>query len=234
MLIDGLKVATPEESPVGRERAGVRRAKDSMSGRIDHRGLLARSTPPQHKHQTFLSLVQNLNHAIGEPLPALTPVTVGLVGPYGEHCVEQKHTLFCPRRQFTMTRQRNSESFIQFLEDVLERRWWTHSASNRKTEAMSLIRTVVRILTKHHNPDPIKRGVVEGIEYVCTGWKDPMARLFLNQKGAKVGHIRVVKLLSQLSQPRRFKLDRPLFTHGRGITRSILGLLEDSQCKSKD
>jgi len=69
----------PKEAIPGRQWRRMRGRYDAVTGLINQRALLiAHSPTPQHKHHTTRSLVDSLDDRVGESLPALAFVRVGL------------------------------------------------------------------------------------------------------------------------------------------------------------
>ncbi len=73
---------------------------------IDHRGFETCSLSPEDKNQSFVLLVQYIDHLIGKAFPALSSVRVGLTVANAEHGIEQQDSLFGPVAEVPMSRGR--------------------------------------------------------------------------------------------------------------------------------
>jgi hypothetical protein len=72
---------------------------------------------------------------------------------------------------------------------------------DRKAKTIGLTGSVIRVLTEDHDPDPGKRGVIEGCENAITRWIDGMLLLFLDEETLEVREIRGFELILQKGTP---------------------------------
>ena len=69
---------------------------DAVSSGTNRAGLFVGLFAPEQEDNSFLSLVDNLDHMICELLPALLLVRVGDTFPYCEDCIKKKDSLASP------------------------------------------------------------------------------------------------------------------------------------------
>ena len=106
---------------------------------------LGRFPPKQIDYRTLLS-IDCFYHGIGELLPPLILMGIGLVSPYRQDCIEKQHSLIRPFFQVSVIGNGAPQIFLQLLIDILQRRGRLLSRQNGKTEAMGLIHIVIGIL----------------------------------------------------------------------------------------
>ena len=155
-----------------------------MLAGVNHCGLLAGGAAPENEGKSALAFVQYLDDTVGKALPTLPPMTVGLVRTDRENRVQQQHPLLCPVGQIPVFGDGNAFALMEFTEDVLERRRRRDAAANRETQAMSLAKPVIRILSQHDNPHTIKWSAVKCAEDLVAGGEDAVFGLFFHQKSA--------------------------------------------------
>ena len=95
---------------------------------------------------------------------------------YGQHCIEQEHTLVRPAGQVAVTRVFKSQVTMQFLVDVHKACRSFDTLWHRKAQPHCLPWLVVRVLAENDYPNLVKRGGIEGVEDQLTWWKDGLSR----------------------------------------------------------
>ena len=133
-----------------------------MPARVDDLALGLRVAAPEQKDQPFALAVEDIDHMVGEAFPAAALVATGLSFLDREHRIEQQHPLPCPRHQVAVGRTRQAEVTVQFLVDVVERRWHRDTRQHREAQAMRLAGTVIGVLAEDHHLDRVERRGVEG------------------------------------------------------------------------
>src|SRR5579872_4262389 len=88
-----------EKAAARRKRRRVRRLDDRVPAKIDQLRLLARVRTPEHEDDRLGARIQRPDRRIGERLPALALVRVGLVRAYCQNGVQQQHSPLGPRRE---------------------------------------------------------------------------------------------------------------------------------------
>ena len=89
-------MAATEETPVGRQRRGVRSRQHIVLGGVYQRFLGDGIAAPEEEDDTRTLLAEGLDGGIGELLPAVLLVAACLMGTNGEGGVEQQHPLVGP------------------------------------------------------------------------------------------------------------------------------------------
>ncbi len=164
---------------------------------------------------------QRLDGCIGEGFPTFALVAAGLASLYGERSVEEEDALIGPTSQIATIRKRGGARrlrkgravsswlavfVVELLVDVLERWWWLDTLLHAETQAMRLIRTMVRILSEDDHLDFVKRRAIEGLEDLLAR-RIAYARLVcIPDKLGQDLEIRAVKLWLQHLLPGRFYL----------------------------
>ena len=85
-----------KEAVVGREGRGVGRLEYEMAVGVDEVGFLLGVAAPKEEDDVGAVLADETYDGIGELLPAVTSMGVGLALTYGECGVEQEHALVSP------------------------------------------------------------------------------------------------------------------------------------------
>lgn len=185
---------------------GMHAAQNQVALAVDQLALLLRMTSPQQEYQALALAIQRVDRGIGETFPALALMRGGLSRFDGEHGIEQEHSAIGPRRQAPVIGARNAQAPLDLLEHVLQRRRHTHARSHRKTQAMSLAGTVVRILTEDDYAHLVEGRVLEGVEDVRAGRIDVLAaRLFLAQEMGQRQHVRPIEVIADPLLPGGFE-----------------------------
>lgn len=164
---------------------------------------------------------QRLDGCIGERLPSFTLVTAGLSGLYGERGIEEEDTLIGPTSKVATVRKRGRARrlrkgrtvsswlavfVVELLVDVLERWRWLDTLLHAETQAMRLIRTMVRILSEDDDLDFVKRCAIEGLEDLLARRIAYACLVCIPDKLGQDLEIRAVKLRLQHLLPGRFYL----------------------------
>lgn len=89
-------MAASEETPVGRQRRGVRSRQHVVFRLVNQRFLGNGITAPQQEDDAVATLREGLDGGVGEGFPAVALMAAGLVGTYREGGVEQQHPLVGP------------------------------------------------------------------------------------------------------------------------------------------
>ena len=124
--------------------------------------LLCRSTPCQKDHSMSPLCRYDVNHLLGELLPPLVRVTIGLMCSDSQTSVQEKNASICPRCQEASLLGRRFELGVVFLDcfvDVQQRRRCRSRRPNREAHSMGLINIVIRVLSKDHDLDFVQRTV---------------------------------------------------------------------------
>ncbi len=106
------------EPPVGAQRGWVARIQHIVPFPIDSLCFFFGKSAPKKEHHLFASFRDLLDHCIGEGFPTLVLVTSGLVGPYGQRCVEQQYALSGPTLKIAAFRIGSPHVRLHLLEDV--------------------------------------------------------------------------------------------------------------------
>ena len=93
------ELVVAEESSVGAERRGVDGLENHVAGGIDEGGLLLGIAAPEEEDGVGAVGVDDGDNGVGELLPTVAGVGVGLPLPHGEGGVEQEHALVRPAQQ---------------------------------------------------------------------------------------------------------------------------------------
>ena len=110
--------SAPEKAAVGCQWAWVRPFQDFVLWICDQVCLLLGGPSPEDEHHRVLPLIQQLDHAVREDLPALVPMGMGGMLPHGQHGIEQQHPVLRPALQASVGRRIDPKIILQFLEDI--------------------------------------------------------------------------------------------------------------------
>ena len=83
------KVFAAEETAIGGQRRGVRRAEDEMSAAVDKRAFFLRVATPKHENDVFAVLVDLVNDFVGKAFPAQSGMGMRLSRADGKYGIEQ-------------------------------------------------------------------------------------------------------------------------------------------------
>ena len=112
----------------------------------------------------------------------------------GQHRVEQQHALIRPGLEAAVVRHLAAEVCLQFLEDV-EQGWRRlHAGQHGEREAMSLSRTMIRILPEDDHLRIRIARVVKGVENRVHIRIHVMRPVLLNQELPELAIIRFLEL----------------------------------------
>ena len=156
--VDLRKRTAAEKSAVRAQRARVCGLQNQarIGAVLNERGFFLCLRAPEDKGNRLLKRAERRNHRVREALPAKVLVGVCCVCLYGEHRVEQKHTLLCPRAQIAVWRNRNAEVGLQLLIDILQRRRQFYPRLYRKSKPVCLSRLMIGILPENHHTDCLR------------------------------------------------------------------------------
>ena len=164
-------------------------------------------TAPEQKHQPLTLTIQMFDGLVGKLLPTLLLVGGSLAGFHGKHRIEQQNALLCPMGQVAMGRYLDSQIPMDFLVDIDQRRRGFDPTLHGKTQAMGLVRAVVRILPQDHHLHLVEGGQVEGVEDIRArrehGFSGP---LFARQESPQPGHVILFELSGQMLLPAGLQL----------------------------
>lgn len=99
----------------------MRRAQHEMLALVHEGRLLLGIGTPEQKDDRVAFIVDGADDGVGEFFPALPLMRGGAGLFHRQHAVEQKHTLFRPAFQKTVTDRANAEIALQLLVDIDER-----------------------------------------------------------------------------------------------------------------
>jgi hypothetical protein len=184
-----------------------------VAGRVDQRLLLAGRGPPEDEHDPLGLAVDGLDDGVGEPLPPLALMGRRLTGPYGEGGVEQQHPLPGPAVETAVVGPLHPDVVRQFGEDVLQRRRERHAGPDTETQAVGLVRSVIRVLPENQHLDVRVGRQVEGGEDLVVGRVDRRPAPFVGDEPLQRLEIIGVELPPQDRVP--VGLDR----HGPNVPR---------------
>src|SRR5687767_3519396 len=101
-----------------------------------------------------------------------------------------------------MRSYRYSQISLKFLIDILERWRARNSMWNTKTETMSLVRSMIRILSHDDHFNLVKGGFIKSVEYKFLRRIDgDFCFTFFSDKIGKFEEIRLLKFLSESFLP---------------------------------
>ena len=136
---------------------------DAVQVLVDAADALLGRRAPRHEHDALDTLlVDDLDDALGEALPAAARVAVGLVRLHRQAGVEQQHAAVGPGRQQAAVARRRLEGRVVALDgrvDVLERRRGRRGRAHREAEPVRLVVVVVGVLAKDDDLDGVERRV---------------------------------------------------------------------------
>lgn len=109
------------------QRARMHRLQHTMLLSVDLRHTSSRRLPPSEKdHATTPHPRNKIDRFLGEFLPSLVGVAIGLMRADGEASVEHENAAICPRHQETPIVRRRFEVGVAFLNSLVnidKRRW---------------------------------------------------------------------------------------------------------------
>lgn len=116
------KLVVAEETAVGTERRGMDGLEHQMAGCVDEGGFLLGIAAPEEEDGVGAVCIDDGDNGIGELLPSVVGVGVGLPLSHGEGGVEQQHALVRPAQQATAGRDGRAGVLAHFAQDILQRR----------------------------------------------------------------------------------------------------------------
>ena len=187
---------------IGRERRRVNRLQYEILRLVNHICLASRVAAPQHVDQMLALCSQGPDGRISKLLPAQCRMAVGLMGTYGQRGIEQQYPLFGPARQITCLRNGRAQIILNLLEDILQRRWKLHPVLHRETQAVSLPRLMVRVLSDDDHLHLVKGTQVESIEDEFSWWEASAYNILLPDGIRQLLKVRFLKFSLQMFLPR--------------------------------
>ena len=154
--------------------------------------VLSRFPPKQIYYRTLLT-INCFNHGIGEMLPPLILMGIGLVGPYRQDRIEKQHSLISPLLQISVIRDRASKVIVKLFVNVLKGGRGLLARQDRKAQSMGLIHIMIRILSKYHDPNPGQGRIMEGIKNIVHRRKNLPGLIFLGQEVSKLFIVGLLK-----------------------------------------
>src|SRR5476649_2682596 len=103
-LVGPAEVSATEEAAISGQRRRMHRRQHQMLRSINELLLALGMRAPQHEHQMRLMFADHFNDPIGEKLPALVLVRIGVRALDGHGGVDHQHTLFSPALQAAVAR----------------------------------------------------------------------------------------------------------------------------------
>ena len=214
-LVGAAEVPAAEKPAISRQRRRMHRRQHQMLGRVDQLLLALGMGAPQHEHQMRLMLADHFDDPIGEKLPALARVGIGVGALDGHGGVEHQHALVGPALQVAVVGDVDVQVALELFIDVHQRRRRRHARLHREAQTVGLARAVVRVLAEDHHLDLVQRRRVERVENHRARRIDFLAgRLLLAQELAQLGHVGLVELSTQCLLPARFEFDTVVSSHG--------------------
>lgn len=116
------ELVVAEESAVGAERRWMDGLEHQMAGGVDEGGFLLGIAAPEEEDGVGAVSVDDGDNGIGELLPSVVGVGVGLPLSHGEGCVEQQHALVRPAQQAAAGRDGCAGVVAYLAQDILQRR----------------------------------------------------------------------------------------------------------------
>ena len=193
---------TEPAATIGRERRRMNRLQHKVFRLVYHVCLASRVAAPQHVDQMLALCSQGPDGRISKLLPAQCRMAVGLMGTYGQRGIEQQYPLFGPARQITCLRNGRAQIILNLLEDVLQRRWKLHPVLYRETQAVSLPRLMVRVLSDDDHLHLVKGTQVESIEDEFSWWEASAYTILLPDGIRQLLKVRFLKFSLQMFLPR--------------------------------
>ena len=140
-----------------------------MFGIVDYPALFLGVAAPKHKNYGVGTFVEQGDHKVGKPLPALACVRTAGSGADGEDGVEQENTLLRPAAEVAAVGGRYAQVVFERFVDIHERRGTFNALSHRKAHSVRLAFAYVGVLPDYDHLDIFVRGVRERAEYIALG-----------------------------------------------------------------
>ena len=159
-FVGATKAPTSQErtgSLCSAEGTGMARLDDRMSRFVDGRSLLLSGPAPQKEYNTLLIGIQLIDDFVGEFLPSLFSMTVGLPSANGQHGIDKQYTLLGPTFEISIFRCFNDNVLNGLPEYILQGGWRTDTWLDRKRQPVPLTGSMIRILSNNDNFHLVKR-----------------------------------------------------------------------------
>ena len=180
--------------------------KDQMACAVDEGAFLDGIGTPQQEDQMLAAFVQAADDGIGELFPAMSLMAAGLVGPDGEHGVEQQHALMCPTGEVAAGGDGRTGLLLDFLEDVLQGWGEGHAVIYRKAKAVGLTLVVIGVLSQYDHFYIVKGCGMKGIEDEAARRVAGSGGIFRTHKLYQLLEVGLLKLRRELCLPALFYL----------------------------
>lgn len=168
---------------------------------------------PEQVDDPLFAFGDGADDGIGEGLPAAAGVRGGLVGPHGQHGVQQQDPLLGPAVEVPAGGYRSVQVAGDLLEDVLQRGRERDAVRHREAEAVGLALPVVGVLTDDDDLQLVERTLVESPEDVARARKDPSGGVLLPDEIGQFPEIGLVEFGLQ----NLFPVLRYLDIHDRSV-----------------
>ncbi len=168
---------------------------------VDQRELLLRVVAPEHEDRGVGAGGDGPDHGVGDLLPALALVGVGLACAHRQHRVEEEHPLLGPRHQIPVVRDRQAELLLHLLVDVAQGGRRLHARPHGEAQAVPLPLAVVGVLAEDQDLHLVVRSRFQSREHLLPGRIDrPVGPLLLDEFG-ELPEVGALKLLAEDAAP---------------------------------
>ena len=164
ITVGSREVPATDETAVGTERTGVWGGENKMALAVDELPLALRVTAPKHEYEVLALLIEGGNGSIGEFFPSLVLMAAGTVFLDCECSVEEQDSLFCPMSEVARCGNRFAKVAVEFLVDIIQRRWDRHAFADREAEPLRLPDFVIRVLPDNNYPYLVERAYIKRTE----------------------------------------------------------------------
>lgn len=138
--------------------------KNAMPGLVHLGHPFRRRRSPSQKDDPFGPLRgHDIDDLLGELLPAMLGMTIGIARPHRQACVQHQHAVVRPRRKQAAPIGWCLEARVVLLQrdiNILQRRGRLARGPHGEAEAVRLAETVIRVLAENDDLDILKRRVL--------------------------------------------------------------------------
>lgn len=121
---------------------------------------------------------------------------------YRQASIQKKYSLLCSFDEITTFWWNNSQIILKLFENIFEWRWLSYSILHRKTQAMGLSLSMIRVLSKNNDPNPVKRSQIKSIEYIWSFRIDNISHFFfLEKKFFDISKVWFLKFICKMQLP---------------------------------
>ena len=196
------EMTAAEKAAGGGKRAGMGGCQDQVLRVGEHGGLALCRPAPEHIYDGAVLSVDGGDHGVGELLPALSLMRIGLVGPHGEHGVQKQDALIRPFFQITVVGNRTAKVVVKLLIDILQGgRDIPLLRLHGKAESVRLVHVMVRILSQDHHLHLAERGKMKGVENLIRRRKHHVGGVFLFYEMKKLRVVGLAEFSVDLRKP---------------------------------